>query len=124
MMTIEDKTQYETALKKLEKLMIEADDSIENNTENNTISSLAEAIDVYEYKNGMKMEEPSTLDYIKYKMSNNNITIKELSQLIGISPSRMGDFLNGKKKLTINIAVGIHNHLGISYDTIMSLANK
>lgn len=121
-MKINSDKEYKKVLKQLEELMMNAVDSTEDTASNREMINLADAIEIYEYQKGWKMEEPTVMDYVRYKMHEKGFNNKYLAELIGISQNRMGEFLSGKKKLTIQIAKGLHQHLGMSYDNIMTLS--
>lgn len=119
-MIIETEKQYSVALEKMEELLLVTDDSMKNDHPDVLLlNMIADQIDLYEKENNHKVAEPSLIEYIEYKLVALNINRKEASNLLGVSASRFSDFMNGKKKLTINFAKSLHSKLGISYEIIM-----
>ncbi len=58
--------------------------------------------------------EPTLVDVIKLRMSEMGLTQAALAKLLGINPSRISEYLSGKKQPTIKQARVISQKLDIS----------
>ena len=45
---------------------------------------------------------------------------KDIAQILGTTPSRISEILNGKRNLTIDLAKRLHHKLNIDADLILS----
>ncbi|MDE6813636.1 MAG: helix-turn-helix domain-containing protein, partial [Duncaniella sp.] len=57
--------------------------------------------------------QPSLIDIIKLRMYEMGLTQAALAKLIGVSPSRICDFLSGKSEPTIKVGREISRKLNI-----------
>ena len=85
---------------------------------------LSRAIAEYEAAYHPLPGKVSTLltDTIREKMEEKGVNQKQAAKLLGISESRVSDFLNGKRKLNLNIAKRLRDNFGISADFIFDCA--
>ncbi len=56
---------------------------------------------------------PSLVEVIKLRLYEMNMTKKKLAEMLGISPSRISDYLSGKSEPTLSIARNISKKLNI-----------
>ncbi len=64
---------------------------------------------------------PSLIDVIKLRMYEMNLTQKALSNMIGVSPSRVSEYLTGKSEPTLQVARNISKSLNIGADVILGV---
>ncbi len=111
--------QYAKALLIIEKLIDKVDDSEDKN--NLDLQEFLEASDIVEeyeelhYEIGM----PSLIDVIRLRMEELKIKNKDLAKIIGTTPSRISEYLNGKREISLNVARQLHKKLNIDSDIIL-----
>ncbi len=64
------------------------------------------------------ISSPSLVDVIKLRMYEMNLTQKKVSELIGVSPSRVSEYLTGKSEPTLQVARNIAKNLRRIYPNI------
>ncbi len=65
--------------------------------------------------------EPNTLrEAIELRMFQRKLRQKDLAVLLGTSPSRISEILNGKRELNLAIAKALHQKLNIDADFILT----
>lgn len=68
------------------------------------------------------IDDPDLASVIRERMYEQGLTQKELAQKLGISPSRVSEYLNGKSDPTIAVARRIHTVLHIDAGIILGVA--
>lgn len=61
----------------------------------------------------------SLIDVIKLRMYEMGMKQDGLAKLLGVSKSRISEYLNGKREITLDIARKLHNQLKIDGDIIL-----
>ena len=64
---------------------------------------------------------PSLIDVIKLRMFELGLTQKSLSELIGVSPSRVSDYFSGKCEPTLKVARSISRNLNIDANIVLGV---
>jgi HTH-type transcriptional regulator / antitoxin HigA len=91
----------------------------EDATKQAQAKSLAEAIQSYEKEN-VPFPMPTTLiGMIELKMYEMRLKQRDLADFLGVESSRVSEYLNGKRKINIEIAKKIHEKLGIDGNFIL-----
>ncbi|UZO80009.1 helix-turn-helix domain-containing protein [Aquimarina sp. ERC-38] len=62
---------------------------------------------------------PSLQEMIELRMFEMGLKRKDLAVLLNTSASRISDYLNGKREITLNIAKALHQKLNIDSDIIL-----
>ena len=62
---------------------------------------------------------PTLAEIIKDEMDERGITQKQLAEMLGVSPSRISEYMNGKAEPTLKIALLLHQKLDIDPDFIL-----
>lgn len=115
-MTIHNESDYKQAFADFDGLIAKMGDDTQLQAEARMI---AEAIQAYEQKH-MPFPKPTTLtDMIELKMYEMKLKQKDLAQLLDIEASRVSELLNGKRKLSIDLAKRLHEKLGIDGNFIL-----
>jgi HTH-type transcriptional regulator/antitoxin HigA len=113
MTKIENETQYRWALNRVEELLPLVKDDTPltdpNSIELDLLSGLVADYSDEHYAIG----EPSLIDMIKLRMYEMGLTQIALSKLLGINPSRICEYLSGKKEPTLPQARTISQKLNI-----------
>ncbi|MFW9875147.1 MAG: type II toxin-antitoxin system HigA family antitoxin [Candidatus Thorarchaeota archaeon] len=111
--------QYTNALLIIEELINKVEDiEDDNNPELQRFLDASDIVEQYEelhYEIGM----PSLIDVIRLRMEELKIKNNDLAKLIGTTPSRISEYLNGKREITLNVARELHKKLNIDSDIIL-----
>ncbi len=114
-----DKATYEKANKRMEILLNRVDDSTPTNhpdyIELNEVSNIIEVYETEHYK----LESPTLLETIKYVMFEKGLNNKDLAEVLEISPSRISEYLNGKREITFDVAKKLYRKLHIDPEIIL-----
>ncbi|MDE7026221.1 MAG: helix-turn-helix domain-containing protein [Paramuribaculum sp.] len=113
MTKIENEMQYQVTLKRVEELMLglpedtPADDP--RMVELTLLGNLVADYDEEHYPIG----KPSLVDVIKLRMYEMGLNQVALSKIIGVNPSRVCEYLSGKREPTLHQARAISQKLNI-----------
>ena len=65
--------------------------------------------------------EPESLkDMIELRMYQRKLKQKDVAAILGTTPSRISEILNGKRKLTLDLAKGLYKKLNIDAELILN----
>lgn len=113
MTKIENEAQYEWAVARVEELLPLVNDETPE-TDPNYIELVLLSNLVADYSDEhYALGQPSLIDIIKLRMYEMGLTQAALAKLIGVSPSRICDFLSGKSEPTIKVGREISRKLNI-----------
>lgn len=108
------KEQYEFALARIEELLpLVTDDTPANDRNAVELTLMSDIVIEYE-KEHFPIEKPSVADLIELSLEEKDMTQKQLAVLIGVSPSRISDYVNGRAEPTLKIARLLCRTLGIT----------
>lgn len=62
---------------------------------------------------------PTLQEMIELRMFEMDLKRKDLATLLNTSASRISDYLNGKREITLNVAKALHQKLNIDSDIIL-----
>jgi HTH-type transcriptional regulator/antitoxin HigA len=65
------------------------------------------------------IEMPTLAEIIKDEMDERGITQKQLAEMLGVSPSRVSEYMTGKAEPTLKVARLLHKKLDIDPDFIL-----
>ena len=98
------KEQYEYALERIEKLLPLVGDNTPANDKNAIeLSVVADLVEAYE-KEHYPIGVPTVAELIELSLEEKGITQRELANNIGVSPSRVNDYIAGRSEPTLKIA--------------------
>jgi len=98
------KEQYEFALAKIEELLPLVDDNTPSNDKIALeLSVMSDIVIAYE-KVHFPIEKPTVAELIELSLEEKGITQRELAGNIGVSPSRINDYISGRSEPTLKIA--------------------
>lgn len=98
------KEQYEFALARIEELLpLVTDETPANDRNAVELTMMSDIVIEYE-KEHYPMEKPSVADLIELSLEEKDMTQRQLAMLIGISPSRVNDYVTGRAEPTLKIA--------------------
>ncbi len=98
------KEQYEFALAKIEELLPLVTDETPANEKNAVeLTLMADIVGEYEKKH-YPIGKPTVAELIDLSLNGKNMTQKQLAAEIGVSPSRVNDYIAGRSEPTLRIA--------------------
>ena len=113
--------QYEFAIERIEELLPIVDDQTSANDRNAVeLALLSEIVIEYETLN-FPIEKPTIAELIDLALEERKMTQKELAREIGVSPSRINDFITGRAEPSLKIAKRICVTLGITASAMLGL---
>jgi HTH-type transcriptional regulator/antitoxin HigA len=119
MAELENEKQYEVMLERIEELLPlvsnETPVTDRNMIELVVISNLVEEYEEKYYP----VEMPTLPEIIKYEMAERGITQKELAEILGVSPSRISEYMTGKAEPTLKVARLLREKLDIDADFLL-----
>lgn len=119
--TIENEVQYDWAMKRIDELLPlvndETSDDDPNSIELYLLSRLVQEYEDVHYPIG----EPSLIDALKLRMYEMGLSQAALAKKIGVSPSRICDFLSGKAEPTLKVGRRISTELKIDPSIVLGV---
>lgn len=116
------KEQYEFALNRVEELLpLVNDDTPANDKTAVELMLVSDVVRAYE-KEHYPISKPSLAQILELAIEEKGIGKSELAKEIGVSPSRISDYLNGRSQPTLSIAWLICKILNIPPETMLSHA--
>lgn len=98
------KEQYEFALERVEELLPLVDDNTPVNDKKAVeLTMMSDIVIAYE-KEHYPIEKPTVAELIELSLEEKGMTQKQLAQEIGISPSRVNDYISGRSEPTLKEA--------------------
>lgn len=86
---------------------------------NKELDEISEEIANYEETN-FPFEVESLKEMIELRMYQRKLKQKDLAQILGTTPSRISEILNGKRQLNFELAKGLYSKLNIDPSIIFS----
>lgn len=121
MTKIENKTQYEWAVKRVEELLpLVTDETPLDDPNSIELELLSNLVADYSDEH-FALEGPKLVDVIKLRMYEMGLNQKSLAKLIGISPSRLSDYISGKCEPTLKVARAISQKLNIDANIVLGV---
>ena len=121
MTKIETKEQYEWAMERIEQLLPLVDDNTPvtdpNSIELELLSNLAADYSDEHFSIG----KPALGDVIKLRMTELGITQSKLAEILGLSPSRISDYITGKAEPTLKVARDLSLKLDIAPAVVLGV---
>lgn len=121
MAKIQDKNAYNAAMARIEELLPLVNDNTPK-TDKNLIELdlLSELVSEYEDEH-YPIKSPSLIDILKLRMYEMGLNQTKLSELLGVSPSRISDYITGRCEPTLNVARKMNKALGIDANIILGV---
>ena len=121
MTKIENQAQYEWAVKRVEELLPLVDDNTPLNDPNSIELELLSNLVADYSEEHYALGEPTLVDVLKLRMYEMGLNQKSLSKLIGVSSSRLSDYISGKCEPTLKVAREINRKLNIDANIILGV---
>ena len=99
-----NKQQYEFVIQRIEELLPLVNDDTPTNDKNAIELSLMSDIVISYEKEHYPIEKPSVAELIELSLEEKGLTQKQLAGEIGVSPSRVNDYISGRSEPTLKIA--------------------
>ena len=113
------KEQYEFALARVEELLPVVDDNTPANDRNAVeLTMMSDVIIAYE-KEHYPIGKPTVAQLITLSLEEKNMNQKQLAEEIGVSQSRISDYVSGRAEPTLKIARMLSTTLGITPAAIL-----
>ena len=111
--------EYRKAAARIEELLLQVDDNTPKEDANlQELVALSDLVENYEAEH-FPIGTPSLKDVIELRMFENKLKQKDLAVLLDTSASRISEYMNGKRDITIEIARALHKKLNIDSDIIL-----
>lgn len=121
MAKIQNEMAYKATMERIEELLPLVDDDTpltdRNLIELDLLSGLAEEYEDEHYP----IKAPSLVDVIKLRMYEMGINQAKLSELLGVSPSRVSDYLTGRSEPTLKVARDLSLKLNIDANIVLGV---
>ena len=121
MAKIKTEAQYRGACERIEDLLkVVGNATPENDKEFIELDLLSDLVADYEEEH-FPIEAPTLVDVIKLRMYEMKLNQVKLSEMIGVSTSRISEYLSGKCEPTLKIAREISKKLNIDAEIVLGL---
>lgn len=118
---IKTKKQYNATCARIEELLqIVGNDTPGDSKEFIEMDLLSDLVADYEEAN-YPIKEPELAEVIKLRMYEMGINQTNLSKMLGVSPSRISEYLNGKCEPTLTVARKISQKLNINASVVLGV---
>ena len=108
-------------MERIEELLPLVDDNTPTSDKNLIeLDLLSSLVSEYEDEHYL-IRQPSLVDVIKLRMYEMGLNQSKLSELLGVSPSRVSDFLTGRSEPTLNVARKISKTLNIDANVVLGV---
>lgn len=115
------KRQYEYALARIEDLLpLVTDETPVTDPASIELEIVSDIVETYE-KIHFTIEKPTIGELISLSIEEKGMSQKELAKELGISPSRVSEYINGKSEPTLRMARALCTILGIAPAAILGL---
>jgi HTH-type transcriptional regulator/antitoxin HigA len=118
---IKTEKQYNAACNRIEELLkVVGNDTPADDRNFIELDLMSDLVADYEEAN-YPVAAPELGDIIKLRMYEMGINQTKLSELIGVSPSRVSEYLSGKSEPTLSVARNISRNLNISASIVLGV---
>jgi HTH-type transcriptional regulator / antitoxin HigA len=116
---LKSEQEYNEACERVYLLINSSENAIDSNSpEGEEIELLSLLIEKYEQENH-RMEAPSPIEAIKFRMEQMNLKQADIAPLMG-GKTRVSEILNGKRTLTLKMITLLNRYLGIPLEPLIS----
>jgi HTH-type transcriptional regulator/antitoxin HigA len=118
---IKTEKDYNAIVERVEELL-QNPDNIENKDAKGYVelNVLSDLVAEYEERN-YTVKKSSLVEVLKLRMAEMGLNQKRLSELLGVSTSRVSEYLNGKSEPTLKVAREISLKLGIDASIVLGI---
>lgn len=112
--------QYQYALERIEDLLPLVSGEDPNEEKAVELSIYSDIVIEYE-KEHFPIEKPTPAELIQFSLTEKAMTQKELATQVGVSPSRINDYISGRSEPSLRIASRLCVALGITPAAMLGL---
>lgn len=112
--------QYQYALERIEDLLPVVNGEDPNEEKAVELSIYSDIVIEYE-KEHFPIEKPTPAELIQASLTEKSMTQKDLASQVGVSPSRINDYISGRSEPTLRIASRLCVALGIAPAAMLGL---
>lgn len=118
---IQTEKEYNAIVERIEELL-QNPDNIENQEAKGYVelNLLSDLVADYEERH-YPVKKTSLVEVVKLRMAEMGLNQKRLSELLGVSTSRVSEYLNGKSEPTLKVARDISVKLGIDASIVLGV---
>ncbi len=118
---IQTEKEYKAIVARVEELL-QNPDNIENQDAKGYVelNLLSDLVADYEERH-YPVKKTSLVEVLKLRMAEMGLNQKRLSELLGVSTSRVSEYLNGKSEPTLKVARDISLKLGIDASIVLGV---
>lgn len=121
MAKIQNETAYKAAMARIEELLpLVNEDTPLNDRNLIELDLLSELVSDYEDEH-YQINTPALVDVIKLRMYEMGLNQVKLSELLGVSASRVSDYLTGRSEPTLKVARDISKKLNIDANIVLGV---
>lgn len=67
------------------------------------------------------VKEPSLSEVLKERMYETGLSQSKIAEMLNVSPSRVSEYISGKREPTLQVGRAIHNKLGVDANVILGV---
>ncbi|MEZ4827588.1 MAG: helix-turn-helix domain-containing protein [Bacteroidia bacterium] len=117
---IMNQNEYQDSLVRMESLLkIVGNDTDSSSKEFIELNELSQIIAEYEERH-YSFEPKNLREMIELRMYQRKLKQKDIAELLGTTPSRVSEIINGKRKLTFELAKALYSKLNIDPEIILN----
>lgn len=121
MTKLKNKKEYKVALDRIEELLpLVDDDTPHDNKYLVELDLRSDLVSEYE-EEYYPVKQPSLVDMLKLRMYELELTQNKLSELLGVCPSRISDYLSGRAEPTLKVARKMSKKLNIDASIVQGV---
>ena len=121
MVRIQNETTYKAAMERIEELLPLTDDNVPlTDKDLIELDLLSKLVSEYEDEH-YPIKTPSLVDVMKLRMYEMGLSQAKLSELLGVSPSRISDYFTGRSEPTLKVAREISKKLNIDVNIVLGV---
>lgn len=120
---IHNEKEYNAIVERIE-ILLQEHENIENEDAQGYIelNILSDLVAYYE-ENNFPVKKPTLIETMKLRMHERGLNQKKLSEILGISTSRVSEYLTGKSEPPLKIARDISQKLDIDPVIVLGIEN-
>ncbi len=120
MAEIENEMQYEKLFERIEELLkIVGNETPMTDRYMIELQLLSELVAEYEEKH-YPIEPPSLVEMVRERMSEMDLSQKEVAELLGVSPPRISEYMSGKSEPTLKVAKLMYRKMDIDPEILLT----
>lgn len=113
------KAEYDKYVLRIEELLkTVGNDTPTANREFKELDELSDLVADYEERY-FPVNPPALMEVVKLRMKERGLNQKDLAKLLGVTASRVSEYIQGKRDITLNVAKRLHHQLNIDADIIL-----